>query len=200
MAFTLPGRRLVLEVILSRSEAKKLCLKYYFTGTRCSHGHLDMRRVKTYTCLTCECEKTKKWAKENRDKVKAWNLKWRSNNPLLVNSYSRKSRSKNRGSALLRIEKWKKANPELFKASVRKSKSLKPQLYLSIDRASAAKSRKELKMSYLRRQIGKEKAVICITPALIEAKREQLLTARALRQVRAEIHQPHKGAINDISS
>jgi hypothetical protein len=39
--------------IISRKEAKKLELTYYFTGIPCSNGHVDQHRVANYSCLSC---------------------------------------------------------------------------------------------------------------------------------------------------
>ncbi len=39
--------------IISRSEAKALGLKRYFSGKRCKNGHLDERYTTTNTCVGC---------------------------------------------------------------------------------------------------------------------------------------------------
>lgn len=39
--------------IITRSEAKALGLKRYFTGKPCKHGHMSERKVCDSRCLTC---------------------------------------------------------------------------------------------------------------------------------------------------
>lgn len=51
--------------ILTRKEAIKQNLKYYFTGVVCSKGHFSKRAVYNYACYTCKQEaRTKAEAKK----------------------------------------------------------------------------------------------------------------------------------------
>lgn len=67
--------------IISRSEAKELGLKSYFTGKLCKHGHISFRHTRNGECKECQnkryednkeyfIEKANKWKKENPDAAK----------------------------------------------------------------------------------------------------------------------------------
>lgn len=45
--------------IISKEEATRLSMKYYFTGKPCKRGHLSYRNVKYGVCLECAREKSK---------------------------------------------------------------------------------------------------------------------------------------------
>lgn len=66
--------------VISRSEAKELGLKKYFTGTPCKNGHLSERRVCNCICLECKRDPSsreymrqynKKYKEDNSDRLKA---------------------------------------------------------------------------------------------------------------------------------
>lgn len=97
----------------TRSEAKSVGSKYYFTGKPCKHGHISPRLVKG-TCM--ECRKLE-WAKENErrkslpksDAAKAAGRRYYEKNKDLV-----KARSLARPSSVVREykRKWDKNNQE----------------------------------------------------------------------------------------
>ncbi len=70
--------------ILKNKEAKKLNLKYYFTGKPCKYGHISKRYTKDRVCQECKKISGRKYYKENKDwiypKKKEIYKKWYSNN------------------------------------------------------------------------------------------------------------------------
>jgi hypothetical protein len=105
--------------IISRSEAKRQSLIYYFTGKPCIHGHVGLRRVHNHECTICIQLHGKKWRENNpgyatkimRDFVdknpnwfkeyywrdpgrrSEWHKKWMSQNPDKVYTYNSNRRA-----------------------------------------------------------------------------------------------------------
>ncbi len=52
--------------IISKSEAKELGLKRYFTGKPCKHGHIAERKVCDRKCIECSRASDRKRSSENR--------------------------------------------------------------------------------------------------------------------------------------
>lgn len=67
--------------VISRSEAKKLGLKHYFTGKECPAGHLSKRLVSSYGCMQCGAD---------------WVAKERATNPVFLDRQRTISRENNR--------------------------------------------------------------------------------------------------------
>lgn len=57
---------------MSRAEAMVSGLSRYFTGEPCKRGHVAERSVSTRACAECERERTRNWARENKDKRSAY--------------------------------------------------------------------------------------------------------------------------------
>jgi len=55
---------------ISRALALKKNKKYFFTGIACKNGHISLRVVRTYKCLTCKREWEQEWRRKNPDKDK----------------------------------------------------------------------------------------------------------------------------------
>ena len=56
--------------IISRKDAKKICLKRYFTGKPCEHGHLSERKTVNGSCVLCSARINKKSKSKNSEKIK----------------------------------------------------------------------------------------------------------------------------------
>ena len=54
--------------IISREEAKAKGLTRYFTGEKCSKGHIDEKLVSNWTCITCKQLREKEWREKNYEK------------------------------------------------------------------------------------------------------------------------------------
>ena len=60
--------------IISRQDAIRLCLGFYFTGNPCPHGHIALRKVKGACCSECVRLRKRKWDLESKDRIAAWRL------------------------------------------------------------------------------------------------------------------------------
>lgn len=61
---------------VTRKDAVKLGLKFYYTGKECKYGHIDFRRLSNNRCLVCEreagksrAEYGKEWYRKNAKKT-----------------------------------------------------------------------------------------------------------------------------------
>lgn len=66
---------------ISRKDAKAMDLKYYFTGKKCTNGHIALRHVSSYCCIPCSAE---------------WAAKERATNPEYLESQRKICRENNR--------------------------------------------------------------------------------------------------------
>jgi hypothetical protein len=66
--------------IISRSEAKKKGLKYFFTGKPCKHGHIAPQYVSCYKCVKCNKLNGSAWYKDNKERHRKLTKNWRKNN------------------------------------------------------------------------------------------------------------------------
>ena len=85
--------------IISRQEAKEKGFTRYFTGEKCSKGHIDEKLVCNWTCLTCKQLREKEWRKKNYEKritqCRKSGSKWRETH-FEVNKLRRKNWKKKR--------------------------------------------------------------------------------------------------------
>ena len=58
---------------ISRSQAKQLGLKYYFTGEPCKFGHISKRQVVNCTCCQCTSIKTHQWREKHPEYHHSYN-------------------------------------------------------------------------------------------------------------------------------
>lgn len=75
--------------IISRSDAKLVGSKFYYTGKPCKNGHNAIRWVSSYQCLICEKDKQgttekkeyrKKYYRENKDHIDKKSLTYQQEN------------------------------------------------------------------------------------------------------------------------
>lgn len=78
--------------VISRQDAIRLGLDRYFTGLPCAHGHISCRYCISRACVSCGREYSRrstakhpdrhtKYARENKDKIRIKNAKWRLDHP-----------------------------------------------------------------------------------------------------------------------
>lgn len=92
-------------LIVTRTDARTLGAKRYFTSIPCKHGHIAERMTINDRCVTCLLIGTEKWRVENPDKVRAMKRRAYQNKPDL---YRKQKRD------------WARNNPEKTKASRKK--------------------------------------------------------------------------------
>lgn len=104
----------------SREEAQTIGSISYFTGVKCSSGHIDKRQTYDQRCYACDRERRRELRKLNPDKIKEKNLRykqnlsyyqqekkritnanWRKNNKDKTRIHSRSNQIKNREKRLI---------------------------------------------------------------------------------------------------
>jgi hypothetical protein len=91
--------------VISRKDAKKDELKWYFTGKPCKHGHIAKRYITKSECQACRLARYA----SKKSKYKRLNKQWKKRNKGLVNATAAKRNS----AKLLRTVAW--ANLEKIK-------------------------------------------------------------------------------------
>lgn len=103
------------EIVL-RAAAKRLGLKYYFTGKPCKSGHVATRHV-AGSCVECSKAAPKRreyrarWREANQDKCKSYNLRWQSANRDRMAQATLRHYHRNREEINQTRQKWRKENP-----------------------------------------------------------------------------------------
>lgn len=55
-------------IVVSRNEALKRGVKHYWTGKPCKRGHIDLRNVSSFACVTCSREKARELCEASKDR------------------------------------------------------------------------------------------------------------------------------------
>jgi hypothetical protein len=119
--------------IISKSEAKELGLKRYFTGKPCKHGHIAERKVSKSTCVECSrlvyhtnkdhySEKAKLRYQDNRERISKKNKANRAER----SEYQRKYIEDNRQSLLNKRRKYTEENREVIREQRRRYRKKSP--------------------------------------------------------------------------
>lgn len=67
--------------VISREDARKTGLKWYFTGIPCKNGHIDKRKTKDSKCYKCSFNTNKKCKNKHRIEIKERNKNYRNHHP-----------------------------------------------------------------------------------------------------------------------
>ena len=105
----------------SRAEAKRTGSKFYFTGTPCPRGHVDVRYASTSNCKSCGRESSK--ARYSSD-------------PKKFREYNRIQYQKHRPKRLEGLKQYKKENPEIIRRLNAKRDKSKMALATALYRAT----------------------------------------------------------------
>ncbi len=111
----------------SRSEAKAVGSRLYFTGDPCRNGHISPRYTRQSQCIECVQEWSSKnadkrraavrrYSDRNREKVYAKAREWRSANADWLKEYRAQYRSQNLEWDKARIRAYSKSHPEVMRA------------------------------------------------------------------------------------
>lgn len=105
--------------IITRSEARALGLKRYFTGKPCKHGHLAEWGTASGACLNCQYERDGRRYHQNPEKKRDSSRRWKERNTEKAREVVRLWKDKNpeRGRESIRL--WKQKNPEKVRAMER---------------------------------------------------------------------------------
>lgn len=79
------------KIILTKTEAKSLGLKTYFTGKLCKNDHLVERWVSNETCINCNLAYFKKFREKHIEDELLRNRKYTKENPLYFEEYRKKN-------------------------------------------------------------------------------------------------------------
>jgi 5-methylcytosine-specific restriction endonuclease McrA len=113
--------------IVSRSEAKAMGLKQYFTGKPCKHGHIATRFTSKGTCSVCLHATTQTWRASNPDvfeassketrarrveEIRAYKLRYNVEKAEAVKAYRKDYRTRNADVIKERLRRWRERNEE----------------------------------------------------------------------------------------
>jgi len=111
----------VFPYILHKEEAKKLGIKFFFSGIPCRNGHSMPRYTSTHMCLGCrrmhENTRIRSDPERHRIKGRKWYAANREKACSRVKAYHAKDPERHRAKA----RAWNKANPERHRENIRRS-------------------------------------------------------------------------------
>lgn len=108
-------KRVIMNII-SRSEAARKGLTYYFTGKPCKRGHVSERWTSAASCTTCQAKRRL----ENPDKGAASRLKYYLANKEKISKYHASNYQKNKEKIDAANSLYRKKNPEKSRSYVAK--------------------------------------------------------------------------------
>jgi 5-methylcytosine-specific restriction endonuclease McrA len=141
--------------IITRKQALAQGLKTYYTGKPCVRSHIDTRLTASGECRSCNldrqrlryhadpeaaCERVKRYAAENPEKRKEWvrnnrdkrrevERRWKARNPDKVRAYSKPAskrwRLANPEKRREVVKRWQDANPEIVRVNSHKRRARK---------------------------------------------------------------------------
>lgn len=103
---------------LSRSEAKRIGTKHYFSKP-CKRGHTGPRLTSTAQCLECLRDRLRGWRAENPEQDRGRNRKWKNANRDLINSRYRTRYAQDPQRFIEKTKRSYRKNPETAKARSR---------------------------------------------------------------------------------
>lgn len=98
--------------LIDRKTAKANGLAYYFTGKPCKHGHIDLRRVDSCACKTCDVLRAKAHHKANPLKANLASKKWRESKPEYQTKRLKAWKEQNAGHVQQYMQDWREKNAE----------------------------------------------------------------------------------------
>lgn len=104
--------------IISKSQAKSLGIKFYFTGKPCKHGHIAERMVSKSTCRECNRVNGLKYYKENKPEISLYNKQYREENKEQIATYRKENK-----------ERARKANKDYYASNKDSEKKRSKQWY-----------------------------------------------------------------------
>lgn len=109
---------------ITRQEAKKSGLKFYFTGKPCKHGHISERITSNGKCYCCSKSQASDWKKSNRDRLNKYLMDWYDSDPTRrATKYrnDRKGTSTRRAKKLLATPYWSESEriKEVYKKAAK---------------------------------------------------------------------------------
>jgi 5-methylcytosine-specific restriction endonuclease McrA len=104
--------------VVTRSEARIMGLRKFYSGKPCPIGHLCDRYTGDGRCIECSIIKNSKYRAEHVDKHRQASKSWRLSNPDRKNFHAATYRERNRETIRLRQSAYRIANPDKIRESV----------------------------------------------------------------------------------
>lgn len=150
--------------IISKSQAKSLGIKFYFTGKPCKHGHYSERMVSKSTCRMCNILFAKKYHAENKDKMKSAAEKYRKENKDKIAKYREENKERlsilgkryyreNIDKERERSRRWHKENYHKFRESRlaygKKWREINAEHKRAVDRKYISENKEKIRKRHL---------------------------------------------------
>lgn len=108
--------------IIFFSEAKRLGKSRYFTGKKCSKGHLSERHVANRTCVECQNESHRQKRRVDLQKNNERMKKYKAKNPAKIKEIAARFYQNNKDRIQLRVSLYRELNLEKIRERERKYK------------------------------------------------------------------------------
>lgn len=131
--------------VVTRSEARAMGVKWFFTGIPCKRGYLSERFTSDGHCRACASEQSAAWFKANSEKAKYRNAAWRKANPEKKKANDAAWRKSNPEKAKATEDAWRAANLDKVNANAaawRKANPEKRKVIVATWRAANREKRK----------------------------------------------------------
>ena len=92
----------------TRKEAKECNSKYFFTGKPCNHGHISKRFTSSKGCVECQLERSRR--PEEKERRKETSKRWAKENPERIKEIRHKSYHKDPARSLAHTNRWVEKN------------------------------------------------------------------------------------------
>ena len=100
-------------------------MKRYFTGKPCKYGHISERNVSQKSCILCKKLYNVKRKKDNPERERERQHRWRTENPDKARERSRRHYQKNREKEIARTNRWRRANLDKDRANSHRHRARK---------------------------------------------------------------------------
>lgn len=130
--------------IITRTDAKDLGLKRYFTGSPCRRGHIAQRFIGSGRCVECNIVLCSTWKSNNREIKSALDKRYREENLAAIKSYQREWYMQNRDMVIGRVAKNVAENPAAARKYKRDWKARNPDAVVFSSGLRRARQRKAM--------------------------------------------------------
>lgn len=111
--------------IITRQEALRQGLTFYFTGKVCKHGHVSQRYAVGASCVTCCLQRSTQWQHDNPETSRQHWTNWRERNLDQARQATLNWYYQNPEVASSNRQRWNKANPERHRQYASKRRAAK---------------------------------------------------------------------------
>ncbi len=178
--------------LISRAEARKSGLQYYFTGRSCLNGHVAQRIVASSDCLECKRARCRRWAADNveactdryrqwyranPEKAKATRSAWRLANAEKDRADVAAYQAANKGKLEAAATVWRSRNRDKVNGYAARHRAENKEAVLRAGSEWRARNRHLVNAKKAKREAAKLKA----TPSWADPKKIAAIYAEAAR-------------------